>query len=420
MITFTVFCQHSDIIDLVRKTLNRGLGENLIFNVISDRAAIETHLHYEVPQFVLFDLDDPSLEAQAIVHKLVDDPLLLNVRMLGLIRSVDSRVPSIPGLFSVMSPSQIKNLLPHLVHILHSNEHLILQTGIIRELGRNGTLNIPNNPLLLEAYAELLASFVYNHNFIDMQGKYGLKFSLVEMLMNAVEHGNCNISFEEKRTWLQSGKDIVALIQQKCQDPQIAKRQVMLQYDIRAGESVFVISDEGEGFDVSSLPDPQDPTAMLELHGRGIFMTQNYVRKMAYNDKGNQVTLIVEHLKDRDHTIPEGFMDSEVLNLKSGDVVFKENDIGNTFYYIVGGEFVVMIGGKTITTLNNTNIFLGEMEFLLGSRRAATVYAKTDGCLVAINAKEWLRAVQKYPYYGLFMSRLLAQKLDKQSRRVTS
>lgn len=415
MISFTVCCQNSEIVELTHKVLLKEFGDDLEFDVEKRYDTILQHLYYESPQFVLFDLDDPEIRAHEVIQKLVKDPLLLNIRVLGFTTNTEENVLAFPGIFSIMNASQIRSLLPHIVHILSSNQQLLLQTGLIHKLGHKGTLTIDNNPILLEGYAELVASFLYSKNYIDMQAKYGLKFSLVEMLMNAVEHGNCNISYQEKSEWLEEGNDILLLIEEKCKDPEVAKKKVTLKYDIGDHETHFTIHDEGTGFDVSSLPDPEDVLAVMELHGRGIFMTRNYVKNLAYNDIGNEVTITIGHVDNLNREIPEGFVNSEVLEFQPGDIVFREHEKSNTLYYIVGGEFEVITANKVVTTLNNTSIFLGEMAFLLGNRRTATVRAKTKGHLVAINAMEWMDAIQKYPYYGIFLSRLLAKKLDDQA-----
>ena len=415
MITFTVISHQSDLVDTIRQSLVKALGEELEFNRVSEQPSIENHLFYEVPQFVLFDLDDPTIASVSLIKQIVADPLLLNVRILGLAEETEENTPIIPGVFSILSSSQVTTLLPHLVHILSSNQQLILQTGLIRELGHQGTLSIANDPLLLEGYAELIANFLYRDNLIDIQTKYGLKFALVEMLMNGVEHGNCGIVYEEKTKWLEEGNDIVELIRDKCKDPRIQAKHVTLTYEIGDQASSFVIQDEGEGFDVSALPDPEDVLAIMDLHGRGIFMSRNFVKELRYNEKGNQVTLAIAHMANPDRSIPQGFQNSHVIEFEPGDIVFREQDKSNSLYYIIGGDFEVLAQDRVITTLNNTNIFLGEMAFLLGNRRTATVRAKTKGHLVAINAKEWMDAVQKYPYYGLFLSRLLAKKLDEQT-----
>ncbi|MBF0276181.1 MAG: cyclic nucleotide-binding domain-containing protein [SAR324 cluster bacterium] len=415
MITFTVVCKKNELIEEVKNSLFKELGEELELNTVIERSSVESHLFYEIPQFVLFDLDDPEIDAVSIIREIAPEPLLFDVRILAVAKDADDSNLNIPGIFSIMTPLQVKTLLPHLVRILNSNQQLLLQTGLFRELGHQGSLVIKNDPLMLEAYAELVSNFLYRDNLIDIQAKYGLKFALVELLMNAVEHGNCEIGYREKTEWLEDGNDIVDLIKEKCKNPFVDAKRVILKYEIGERESYFSVCDEGKGFDTTTLPNPDDMLTAMELHGRGIFMSRVYVKKLSYNEQGNEARFSIEHLENSKRTIPKGFLDSRVIDFKPGDLVFQENEKSNTLYYIIGGEFEVFTNNKVLATLNNTNIFLGEMSFLLGNRRTATIRAKSNGHLVAISASEWMQAVQKYPYYGIFLSRLLAKKLAEQS-----
>lgn len=417
MIIFSAVCRNTKLVQTIREALEREFQQELEFTHVDEIDEIQTHLMYEMPQFVLFDLDDEQIQALDMIKRFVEDPWLTNIGVFGLTTSIDQPSPIIPGVFSTITPAQINSLLPHVVSILNNNEQLLLQTGLIQELGREGTFAIENKPHLLEAYSELMTFTLYNKNYIDMQGKYGVKFSLVEMLMNAVEHGNCKINSKEKQQWLEQGKDMMSLILAKIEDPEIAKTRVYLSYKIEPSQTTFIIRDEGEGFDTSSLPNPTDPMSILDLHGRGVFMTRNYVSSLTYNEKGNEVTLVVNHAKNVAKSIPEGLRKSQIIDFQPGEVVFKENDKSDTLYYIVSGDFDVSVEGKAISRLNNTHVFLGEMAFLLGKRRTATVTAHNVGRLVAISAREWMDAVQHFPYYGIFLARLLAKKLHQLSQK---
>ncbi len=53
----------------------------------------------------------------------------------------------------------------------------------------------------------------------------------------------------------------------------------------------FRICDQGDGFDYSNLPDPTAPENILKENGRGIFLMKNLADEIAFNDKGNEVTI---------------------------------------------------------------------------------------------------------------------------------
>ena len=54
----------------------------------------------------------------------------------------------------------------------------------------------------------------------------------------------------------------------------------------------IIVTDEGEGFDVSSVPDPTDPVNFLKPSGRGILFMNIGMDEVRYNEKGNILTLI--------------------------------------------------------------------------------------------------------------------------------
>lgn len=54
---------------------------------------------------------------------------------------------------------------------------------------------------------------------------------------------------------------------------------------------VFTISDDGNGFDLSSLPDPTAAEKLENLSGRGVFIIRKLADQCIYNSKGNELEL---------------------------------------------------------------------------------------------------------------------------------
>mmetsp|Transcript_41211 Transcript_41211/g.66831 ORF Transcript_41211/g.66831 Transcript_41211/m.66831 type:complete len:339 (+) Transcript_41211:63-1079(+) len=79
---------------------------------------------------------------------------------------------------------------------------------------------------------------------------------------------------------------------------------------------------------------------------------------------------------------------------KSGDVVIKQGDEGDNFYIIENGIFDVDVTKegltKTVLTYNNSGSF-GELALMYNCPRAATVKARTDGSLWAIDRVSFRR-----------------------------
>jgi serine/threonine-protein kinase RsbW len=51
------------------------------------------------------------------------------------------------------------------------------------------------------------------------------------------------------------------------------------------------VTDEGPGFNPSSIPDPTKPENIEELSGRGVFLMTKLADSISFNEKGNSVTM---------------------------------------------------------------------------------------------------------------------------------
>jgi serine/threonine-protein kinase RsbW len=57
---------------------------------------------------------------------------------------------------------------------------------------------------------------------------------------------------------------------------------------------VFRISDQGNGFNYTSIPDPTDPENLEKPNGRGIFLMKNLADKITFEENGRVVNLFFE------------------------------------------------------------------------------------------------------------------------------
>lgn len=123
---------------------------------------------------------------------------------------------------------------------------------------------------------------------IDDSDKTNIELGLDELITNSIEHGNLDISYEEKVEAVDKNT-LVDLYNQRLGDPELAKRKVIVNYIQKPGYSEWLITDEGKGFDWKSIPDPTQGAQLMELNGRGIFITNFLFDEMEYLGKGNQV-----------------------------------------------------------------------------------------------------------------------------------
>jgi anti-sigma regulatory factor (Ser/Thr protein kinase) len=126
-----------------------------------------------------------------------------------------------------------------------------------------------------------------------------IRIALREAIINSIEHGNLDLSYDEK-TKSQLEGSYFDLIKKRQTDPVFSDKKVRVEYSLSEEQAVFKISDEGEGFDYTSMmkADNDDP-ANLELeHGRGLIYVRSAFDQVQFNKKGNQI-LLVKNFKKR-------------------------------------------------------------------------------------------------------------------------
>ncbi len=113
--------------------------------------------------------------------------------------------------------------------------------------------------------------------------------ALHEALTNAILHGNLDLSSELRET---DEKEYYRLATERRTQPPWCERRVHVTVTLNAQEAVFVVRDEGEGFDPELLPDPTDPANLERVCGRGLLLIQTFMDHVEHNERGNQITMI--------------------------------------------------------------------------------------------------------------------------------
>ena len=107
----------------------------------------------------------------------------------------------------------------------------------------------------------------------------------------------------------------------------------------------------------------------------------------------------------------------DVINFTDKQIVCRENEPSSDLFFIVSGRFAIYSGRKLISVLTPNDLFIGEMAFLLNDRRTATVLSVGNATLIKIPKSAFLALIRKNPHYGIFLSKLLAQRLNTQTHR---
>ncbi|MFN3680469.1 MAG: response regulator [Nitrospira sp.] len=123
----------------------------------------------------------------------------------------------------------------------------------------------------------------------------GLRGALQELLLNAIEHGNLEISSEEKKQAVAEGC-YDALLNEREARPVFRDRRVIVEvsYEGQARRLRYRIIDQGKGFDWQAIWSRQlQWMNMTEGSGRGLLLTKALFPDLSYNERGNEATFTV-------------------------------------------------------------------------------------------------------------------------------
>ncbi|OWY37188.1 response regulator receiver protein [Xenophilus sp. AP218F] len=115
---------------------------------------------------------------------------------------------------------------------------------------------------------------------------------LFELLVNAIEHGNLDISYEEK-SLLMAGGHWEAELEKRLRQPQYAEREITVEFTRQPHQLDFAIQDMGRGFDWAGYQDAE-PASLMNSHGRGILIARKLsFDQVRYQGCGNLVIATV-------------------------------------------------------------------------------------------------------------------------------
>lgn len=136
----------------------------------------------------------------------------------------------------------------------------------------------------------------------DESTRFNLALGLIEIIANAMEHGNLELNGQEKRNLKATGEDTYfAELEKRAEDSRFNGRKVRVSASINAEMAMIHVADEGEGFDYENLPDPTNPENLFLPSGRGILLARSFFDKVNFHGKGNEVTLV--QYKQQDETL---------------------------------------------------------------------------------------------------------------------
>jgi CheY-like chemotaxis protein len=256
-------------------------------------------LQQSEPDVVLTDLQMPHMNGLELVeyirkrHPLV--PVILmtahgsdEIAAQALKRGAASYVPKsklseevASTIESVLSVAKVEREHRRLLECLTQTEsHFVLE----------------NDATLIPPLVGHLEAGLNRMRLSDETGLIQIAIALREAILNAMEHGNLEADSKLRE---HDGQEYYKLLEERRrQDPYRNRRIHLISRETR-DEAIYVVRDEGPGFDPSILPDPTDPTNLEKVSGRGLLLIRTFMDEIHHGDNGRELTMV----KRRDSAI---------------------------------------------------------------------------------------------------------------------
>ena len=258
------------------------------------RKAIEL-LARDLPDVVLTDLEMPEMDGLELVQAIRRDYPALPVILMTAMGSEDVAAKALNhGATSyVRKRSLAREVVRTVGSVLAIARALPAPTQVFDCLTEDQLeFVLENDPAQIPAvlgHLELVASLLHPRERTDGM-RVGI--ALHEVLINAIQHGNLELNSDlrevDERLFRDLGEKRRSLFP-------FRDRRVRLRARLSRSEAVYIVEDDGPGFDPAALPDPTDPANLERCSGRGMMLIRTFMDEVEHNEKGNRITLRKRH-----------------------------------------------------------------------------------------------------------------------------
>ncbi len=267
--------------------------DGLVAHTAVDGKDAMEKIQQDAPTLVVTDLQMPEMNG------------------LELVAAVKASFPTIPVILTTSQGSEeiaaqalrdgaasyvpkrdmITGLLPVVRQVLAVNQ----ATQSVSEVAKFAiestiTLSLENEERLVPSVIARLELPLAELDLFDEGERVQIAMALDEALMNAMIHGNLEVSSELRQT--ADGKPYAEMIEQRKNESPYRERRVYVHLHASNEDATFVIRDQGPGFDAASLRDPTDPENLERAGGRGLLLINAFMDEVSHNDAGNEITMI--------------------------------------------------------------------------------------------------------------------------------
>jgi len=268
--------------------------EDAGFEVVVARNGLEglEEIGRSKPDAVLTDLDMPEMNGLELVEAVRRDHPAVPIMLMTAMGSEEIAAQALQKGAASYVPK--KNLARDIIHTVRTvldmagadrHQHRVLECLT----GTEFHFQLDNDPTLIPLLIGHLREHFARMRFCDETDLIRMNVALNEALYNALFHGNLDVSSDLRQ---EDERIFYDLAEQRRQQSPYRERHVDVIVKVGRADAVYIVRDEGKGFDPSQLPDPTDPANLDRIGGRGLLLIQTFMDAVSHNRRGNEITMV--------------------------------------------------------------------------------------------------------------------------------
>lgn len=246
----------------------------------------------QAPDIVVTDMQMPEMDGLKLVEAMRRDYPSVPVVLMTAHGSEDLAAQALKqGAAGYVPKAHLAaDLVTTVLRVLELAGRSLEKQEVLREMTRCAmTFRVVSDEARITPLVNFLREQAEVSGGITASDLTRISVALDEALRNAIRHGNLALTDEL------AGADaamLASLMKSRGVEPPYSHRHVQVQAEQDVTELVYTIEDEGDGFDTSALPAPDDPQAMESTTGRGLILIRSFMDEVSFNEKGNVIRMV--------------------------------------------------------------------------------------------------------------------------------